>query len=88
MTNNYNVEGAEPSPGGQQQTAEWMLASDGYFATLGIPLVSGRFFTADDTPGSTSVAVVNEAFAVRHFADRDTVGARFQGGNYDPDGTG
>ena len=86
MTNNYNVEGAEPSPGGQQQTAEWMLASDGYFATLGIPLVSGRFFTADDTPGSTSVAVVNEAFAVRHFADRDAVGARFQGGNYDPDG--
>jgi predicted permease len=86
MTNNYNVEGDEPSPSGQHQTAEWMLASEGYFATLGIPIVGGRFFTADDRPGSASVAVVNETFARRHFPDRDAVGARFQGGNYDPDG--
>ncbi len=86
MTNNYNVEGDEPSPGGQHQTAEWMLASEGYFNTLGIPVVSGRFFTADDRPGSTSVAVVNETFASRHFSGRDAVGSRFQGGNFDPDG--
>ncbi len=86
MTNNYNLEGDESSTAGQQLTAEWMLASEGYFTTLGIPVLSGRSFTADDRPGSTSVAVVNETFARRHFSDRDAVGARFQGGDFDPDG--
>ena len=86
MTNNYNLEGDESSTAGQQLTAEWMLASEGYFTTLGIPVLSGRPFTADDRPGITSVAVVNETFARRHFPDRDAVGARFQGGDFDPDG--
>ena len=86
MTNNYNLEGDESSTAGQQLTAEWMLASEGYFTTLGVPVLSGRSFTADDRPGSTSVAVVNETFSRRHFPDRDAVGARFQGGDFDPDG--
>jgi len=86
MTNNYNVEGQGPGLGGQDQTAEWMLANEGYFATLGIPIVNGRTFTAADSPGGVSSAVVNEAFARRHFPDGDAIGARFQGGNYDPNG--
>jgi predicted lysophospholipase L1 biosynthesis ABC-type transport system permease subunit len=31
------------------------------------------------------VVLVNEAFARRHFADRDPLGSRLKGGNWDPD---
>src|SRR4029453_12590246 len=42
--------------------------SPGYFETLGIPLKSGRTFTAADTAASPAVAVVNETLARRFFA--------------------
>ena len=40
--------------------------SDGYLQTLGVPLVTGRYFSASDTATSQKVAIVNESFA-RHF---------------------
>jgi len=52
------------------------LASPGYFRALGCRLRAGRLFTAQDTPSSLPVAVVNEAFARRWFAGRDPVGRR------------
>jgi len=49
----------------------------GYFRTLGIPLIAGRDFTADDAAGAPKVAIVNETF-VRHFlGTRDALGTRF-----------
>jgi predicted permease len=41
--------------------------SDGYFATLGIPLVAGRDFDRHDTPGSPKVAVINQTMAKQFF---------------------
>ena len=39
-----------------------------YFATLGIPIVAGREFTAqDDGPAKYKYAVVNESFARKYF---------------------
>lgn len=52
-------------------------ADDAYFATLGIPLVSGRGFTANDRVGTPYVTVINEALAARlkeRFAVSDPVG--------------
>ena len=40
--------------------------SDSYLQTLGVPLVTGRYFSAGDTATSQRVAIVNESFA-RHF---------------------
>ena len=48
----------------------------GYFRTLGVPLVSGREFTASDTLKSPKVAIVNEAFAKKFNLGRDAVGKR------------
>lgn len=39
------------------------LVGDGFFATLGMPLVAGRDFSRQDTPSSPSVAIVNQSFA-------------------------
>jgi predicted permease len=49
-----------------------------YFATLGIPILAGRAFTAqDDGPTKYAYAVINETFAREYFPDRDPIGQRF-----------
>jgi predicted permease len=49
----------------------------GYFATLGIPLVSGREFTGADREGAPRVAIVNETFARYFFGRENAIGRRF-----------
>ena len=49
-----------------------------YFATLGIPIVAGRAFTAqDDASGQIHYAVINESFARKYFPGRNPIGQRF-----------
>jgi putative ABC transport system permease protein len=52
-----------------------------YFATVGAGLREGRFFNASDQKSDSPVAIVNEPFANRHFADRSPLGQRFQFGS-------
>jgi predicted permease len=50
----------------------------GYFATLGIPIVAGREFTAqDDRAAKYTYSVINEAFARKYFPGRNPIGQRF-----------
>ncbi len=51
-------------------------ASGGYFRALGVPLLSGRLFDADDGPDASLAVVINQAMAERHFANEDPVGLR------------
>jgi putative ABC transport system permease protein len=55
-------------------TADFNIASPGYFRTLGIPLLAGREFTAQDTAASTGVVVINESAARRFWPGEDPVG--------------
>jgi len=57
-------------------TAEYTTADPGYFATLDLPIVSGRGFNERDTLHSVPVCLVNEALVRRHFKNRDPIGAR------------
>lgn len=51
----------------------WSVSvDDAYFATMGIPLVGGRSFSADDRATATPVAIVSESFA-RQLAGGETV---------------
>jgi len=54
-----------------------------HFRTLGIPVVAGRTFTADDRDGRAGVAIVNEAAARRFWPNESPIGARlwFGGGS-------
>jgi predicted permease len=47
-----------------------------YFATLGIPIVAGRAFTAEDV-GPAKYAVINESFARQYLPGRNPIGQRF-----------
>ena len=51
-----------------------------YFRTLGLPLISGREFTAQDIAATPKVAVVNEAFAKHFFGGQNPIGRRFDRG--------
>ncbi|MBL8204762.1 MAG: ABC transporter permease [Blastocatellia bacterium] len=48
-----------------------------YFAAMGIPLVAGRGFTAQDNDKSQKVAVISETMAQRFFPNVSPIGRRF-----------
>ncbi len=50
------------------------IVSDGYLGAMGIPLKSGRDFTARDTPSSEKVIIINETMARKLFGDQDPIG--------------
>ena len=61
--------------------------SEGYFETVGTPMLAGRDFNSRDTLASTNVAVVNEALAAKYFGRANPLGRRFrtqEGGDFGP----
>jgi predicted permease len=52
--------------------------SEGYFGTLGVPLVEGREFQQTDRKDSTRVAIINEQFARKYYSNRDPIGKRLR----------
>ncbi|MDQ3817762.1 MAG: ABC transporter permease, partial [Acidobacteriota bacterium] len=54
--------------------AEYRLASSGYFAAMGIPLVRGRLFGPGDTPEAPPAAVISQSLAQKYFPGEDPVG--------------
>jgi predicted permease len=57
-------------------------ASPGYVATLSIPLIAGRDFSAADRGSKQKVALVNESFTRHYFGHEPAVGRRFGFGSY------
>jgi putative ABC transport system permease protein len=70
----FQVSGRAPVPKAQQRTTDISVVSRGFFATLGIPLRSGRVFDAQDTARAPRATVVNEAFAQQIFPGEDPIG--------------
>jgi putative ABC transport system permease protein len=69
----------------QPQTMLYITSPD-YLQTMGIRLVKGRFFTAQDTQRSPRVAVIDETFARQQFADQEPLGQYIAGdGKDNPD---
>ena len=52
------------------------MARENYFATMEIPLLRGRGFTAQDDQRAPQVAIVNQAFAQKFFSNADALGQR------------
>jgi predicted permease len=65
-------------PSGQalpgKDNAFFIGAGPQYFETMQTPLLAGREFTQHDTKDSPPVAIVNEAFARRHFPNQNPIG--------------
>src|SRR6185503_14577794 len=78
----FTIEGASGTAADlARQRASYQIVSSGYFATLGIPLETGRFFNEDDAAGRPPVAVVNREMARRFWPDGNPVGRRIRAGD-------
>jgi predicted permease len=74
---NVRVEGHDMQPG-EETHAFFNSVRPGYFSTLGIPLLTGRDFSAQDTPDSPPVAIINQTMARHYFGDQSPLGKTFK----------
>jgi putative ABC transport system permease protein len=66
-------------------TADFCVATDGYFRVLGIPLVRGRMFDERDGANAPHVAVISESLAHDRWPHQDPIGHTLEFGNMDGD---
>jgi predicted permease len=67
----------------QTGVAEYAVASEEYFRTLGIPLIRGRMFGEQDDLNSPHVAVISESLARKRWPNQNPIGQVIEFGNMD-----
>ncbi|MBX3733772.1 MAG: ABC transporter permease [Verrucomicrobiae bacterium] len=71
------IEGYVPTPDGPLQNVEfYQSVSPGYFETLRIRLIEGRFFDERDSPDSPEVVIVNQTMARTFWGSASALGRR------------
>ena len=74
----FTVEGWPPPKPGQEPTLETRVATPGYFQTMGIPLLRGRLFTAQDDERAPQVALISESAARKFFPNENPIGRKIR----------
>ncbi len=76
FTNGFRIENIEIQEGELAPQVATRVATPDYFATMGIPLQSGRTFTELDRAGSPAVGVINRSLSDQFWKKADPVGRR------------
>jgi len=71
--NNIVIDGTK-----HPENVNFNRVSDGYFRTMGTPLLAGRDFDSRERPGPEPSAIVTELFARKFFPGQDPIGKTFQ----------
>jgi macrolide transport system ATP-binding/permease protein len=71
------IEGYQP-PRNEQVAAEYNQVGEGYFAAIGIPIVTGREFIRNDDENAPLVAIVNETMAAKYWPGKNAIGQRLK----------
>ncbi|HLY43079.1 MAG TPA: ABC transporter permease [Terracidiphilus sp.] len=72
------VQQGHSAPGPEDNCfSSWVRVSRRFLQTIGVPIVRGRDFSAQDTQNSPPVVLVNQSFAKTFFPSQDPVGKRF-----------
>src|SRR5439155_21114996 len=78
----YGGIGSEIDIAGKTHSERWdaifQLCSEGYFPTLGLRLMRGRFLTEVEVNDARKVAVVNQTLVNRYFGPEDAIGRRIK----------
>ena len=76
----YQTRGGVTVDPNHQASANFSVASAGYFQTMGIAVEHGRDFNSQDTFESPFVAVISKSVARQSFGDIDPIGKQIQCG--------
>jgi predicted permease len=81
----FVIVGNPAKPQGETDTADYVSASPEYFRVMGISLVRGRLFSADDSATTLPVALISETLARQYFKNENPLGRHLMFG-FPPDG--
>jgi len=70
----FQIEGQPPADPGKKPGANYTVACPNYFRTMGVPILKGREFTAQDTLSAPAVIVINQKMAHEYWPNQDPVG--------------
>jgi predicted permease len=57
------------------------VVGNSFFATMGVPMIAGRAFDAQDTATSPRVAIINQSLARKRFPNLNPLGKQFKTGD-------
>ncbi|MGO9269131.1 MAG: ABC transporter permease [Terriglobia bacterium] len=77
----YTAEGQPPPAPGELRTTVEQFASPDFFPALRVPLVEGRFLSAQDGSDAPPALVISESLARRIWPDQDPIGKRMTFGS-------
>jgi predicted permease len=73
----FQIEG-RPKIAGREKPVSYNAVGQGFFNTMGIPILGGRAFNLHDSASSPGVAVINRALAEKEFPGINPIGASFR----------
>ena len=79
-SSSFTVAGRAPVKPSDEPDAELRIATPDYFPTMGIRIVRGRGFTAQDDAGAARVLLITEAAAKKFFPNEDPLGKHIKFG--------
>ena len=70
----FHLTGTPAYPPGERPAAEINVVTPDYFRLMGMPLLHGRAFTADDRAGRPRSVIIDETLARKYFPGKDPIG--------------
>jgi putative ABC transport system permease protein len=70
----FHLTGTPPYPPGERPEAEINVVTPDYFRLMGMPLLHGRAFTADDRAVRPRSVIIDETLAQKYFPGKDPIG--------------
>ena len=70
----FHLTGTPAYPPGERPAAEINVVTPDYFRLMGMPLLHGRAFSADDRAGRPRSVIIDETLAQKYFPGKDPIG--------------
>ena len=72
----FEVVGRPKAPAGEEPVCDVRVIANDYFKAMGIPLIKGRLFAADEALDSKDKVIINETMAAKYWPGEDPIGKR------------
>jgi putative ABC transport system permease protein len=72
----FTIEGRPRPAPGEEPGTNVRVSDEGYFSTMGIPVLRGRNFTESEVSEQRHVIIISESLARRYFPGEDPIGKR------------